>query len=168
MVTGHKTAIKRNKLSAPMQWLIDNRDAVLHEDSRVLDFGCGRGEDADIMGYEKYDPHWFPDEPSGLFDVIICSYVLCVLPPEEQAEVIKKIQSMLEHDGIAFISARRDIKWLQDGNGCRQRRVILNRDPVYEKAGSFAMWEINNHQLYLALGPIDVNGLKSEMERLNP
>ena len=35
-----------------------------------LDYGCGRGTDADLLGMDKYDPNWFGVEilePSGKF-----------------------------------------------------------------------------------------------------
>ena len=52
MDNSHKTAIKRNKLSAPMRYLSENN--LLKGD--LLDYGCGRGDDADLLSMDKYDP----------------------------------------------------------------------------------------------------------------
>ena len=65
----HLTAIKRTKLSVPIRGL-DLKG------KRVLDYGCGRGSDADLLGADKYDPYYFPERPTGKYDVILCTYVL--------------------------------------------------------------------------------------------
>jgi len=75
-----------------------------------LDYGCGRGFDADHYGLDKYDPHWFNNEPLlSSYDFITCNYVLNVLSTDGQAEVLGKINDLLSEDGIAYISVRRDI-----------------------------------------------------------
>ncbi len=57
----HKTAIRRTRgLSVPMKVL-----GHLIGDVTVLDYGCGRGEDADKLNFKKFDPHFFPDMPEG-------------------------------------------------------------------------------------------------------
>ncbi len=82
---------------------------------RVLDFGCGtgtdvaflRGQGIDITGY---DPHYAPDWPAGRFDTILCHYVLNVLLPEEQVQVLMAVAELLAPSGRAYFTVRRDIK----------------------------------------------------------
>ena len=82
---------------------------------RVLDFGCGtgtdvaflRGQGIDITGY---DPHYAPALPAGRFDTILCHYVLNVLLPEEQVQVLMAVAELLAPTGRAYFTVRRDIK----------------------------------------------------------
>jgi len=103
---GWRTAIKRKALSIPMRYLVKKHLLM----GRTLDYGCGRGYDADALKLEKYDPNWGPQElPEGEFDTIVCSYVLNVLPEEERKEVIENIRSKLKPHGVAYISVRADV-----------------------------------------------------------
>lgn len=82
---------------------------------RVLDFGCGLGFDVTFLrnnGFETigYDPHYSPNIPNGQFDTILCSYVLDVLLPEEQIQVLMAIAEFLKPTGKAFYAVRRDIR----------------------------------------------------------
>jgi len=131
-VIGWKTAISRNGLSGPVKWLVKHglipRPGKLNNDERVLDFGCGRGKDADLLGYcEKYDPHWFPTKPQGKFNIVLCTYVLCVLPPNIREMVLGEIADLMTDEGsYALLSVRADLKKdSQPGNGCIQHDVIL-------------------------------------------
>lgn len=124
----HMTAITRRKISAPMRRVKD----FLTQPS--LDYGCGKGFDADSLGQHKYDPHYFPDRPSQKYDAISCNYVLNVLLPEEQDAVLRDIDSLLTEGGVAYITVRRDIK--TDGftrRGTYQRNVLLDLPRLEEK-----------------------------------
>lgn len=105
------TAIKRNNLSVPTRFLKDNN--LLK--GRILDFGCGYGFDTDELhrqGYDitGYDYYYRPDFPEGKFDTIICNYVLNVLEPYAQAEVMMNVTNLLQPDGTAYFAVRRDLK----------------------------------------------------------
>lgn len=103
----HPTATKRGELSTPMARILRHGLLV----GRALDFGCGRGEDADITGIEKYDPVSFPTKPEGKFNTIMCTYVLNVIwLPWERAQVLKDIRDLLAPGGRAYITVRRGIK----------------------------------------------------------
>lgn len=105
-VISYKTAIKRNSISGPTKWLLKNK--LLN--GRVLDYGCGYGYDADKLNFDKYDPYYFPEFPTGKYDVIFCNYVLNVIPDEkERSDILDKIKSLLKPDGYALISVRRDL-----------------------------------------------------------
>jgi diadenosine tetraphosphate (Ap4A) HIT family hydrolase len=107
----HLTAIDRTKLSSPVRFLFDN-DLLK---SRILDFGCGLGNDVEFLQQKGlditgYDPYYAPTYPTGKFDTIVCCYVLNVLMPEEQAEVLMNIAHLLKPGGKAYYAVRRDLK----------------------------------------------------------
>lgn len=82
---------------------------------RVLDFGCGLGTDVNFLqgrGIEVsgYDPYYAPAPPTGRFDTILCHYVLNVLLPEEQAQVLMAVAELLAPGGRAYFTVRRDIQ----------------------------------------------------------
>ena len=82
---------------------------------RILDFGCGFGFDTDELkrqGYDivGYDYYYRPDYPEGKFDTIICNYVLNVLEPYAQAEVMMNVTNLLHPRGTAYFAVRRDLK----------------------------------------------------------
>jgi len=128
----HKTAITRSKPSKPMAILERLGQFVNYCDK--LDYGCGKGYDADHFGMVKYDPHFFPDKPKQLFDTITCNYVLNVIPDQaERVQVLRDIQSLLVDDNaLAFISVRRDLK--HDTN--TQFLVELNLPTVYKDSAT--------------------------------
>lgn len=134
MVTFHRTAIARNGLSIPARLL---RGEILAA-NRSLDFGCGRGLDADILGMEKYDPNGYPSRPSGKYGIILCSYVLNVVSVSEQAKILKYIQKLLCAGGAAYITVRRD-----SAARIRQRMVRLGLPVYLHKKGSFCIYRMD-------------------------
>lgn len=104
------TAIKRTAISAPTRILVQRN--LLR--GRVLDFGCGYGFDTDDLkdkGYDivGYDNYYRTERPEGKFDTIICNYVLNVLEPYAQAEVMMEVSSLLNPEGKAYFAVRRDL-----------------------------------------------------------
>lgn len=80
---------------------------------RVLDFGCGRGFDAEILlhrgfNINRFDPYFFPEMPNGKFHLVTCSYVLNVLTNDNDNRqmVIRQAWSKVEDGGMLFISVR--------------------------------------------------------------
>ena len=60
----HLTAIRRFQYSKPISLAVSHR--LIREDSTVLDYGCGRGEDVGLLQKnglkaEGWDPHFRPD-----------------------------------------------------------------------------------------------------------
>lgn len=104
------TAIKRTELSVPTRYLLQHQ--LLK--GKILDFGCGFGFDTDDLkrqGYDivGYDYYYRPDYPEGKFDTIICNYVLNVLEPYAQAEVMMNVTNLLSPKGAAYFAVRRDL-----------------------------------------------------------
>lgn len=105
------TAIKRNDLSMPVRFLLQH-DLL---NGRILDFGCGFGYDTDELkkrGYDiiGYDYYYRTKYPEGKFDTIFCVYVLNVLEPYAQAEVMMNVSNLLSPKGTAYFAVRRDLK----------------------------------------------------------
>ncbi|QHG15988.1 HIT family protein [Nostoc sp. ATCC 53789] len=123
----HLTAIERNYLSFPAQFLL-NQNLL---QGKILDFGCGLGNDVKILRQKGcditgYDPYYFPEYPENKFDTIICFYVLNVLFTEEQTNVLMEISHLLKPGGKAYYAVRRDIK----KEGFREHYV--HKKPTYQ------------------------------------
>lgn len=123
----HLTAIDRTYLSFPARFLLE-RNLI---QGRVLDFGCGFGNDVKLLEKRKldiigYDPYYYPESPGGKFSTILCLYVLNVLFPEEQARVLMEVSHLLEPGGKAYYAVRRDLK----REGFREHYV--HKKPTYQ------------------------------------
>lgn len=123
----HLTAIERVYLSVPTSFLLEKN--LLQ--GKVLDFGCGFGNDVKLLqqkGFDVtgYDPYYFPQYPKAKFDTIICVYVLNVLFPEEQANVLMEVSHLLKPGGKAYYAVRRDIK----REGFREH--YIHKKPTYQ------------------------------------
>lgn len=119
---GARTAMSRGGISGPAKFAKENK---LIPNGRMLDFGCGRGVDAAAFNMEHYEPFLskvqkkdgsgpeVPKEwgqmPSGEFDVVMCTYVLNVVPTEQVEGVIAQIKGKLKPNGVAIVSIRRDL-----------------------------------------------------------
>jgi diadenosine tetraphosphate (Ap4A) HIT family hydrolase len=108
----HLTAKEREFLSFPAKVLLKKNLLV----GDVLDFGCGFGNDVKLLtekgfNIEGYDKYHFPNYPNKKFDTIICFYVLNVLLPEEQADVLKELSQLIKPTGIVYIAVRRDLRY---------------------------------------------------------
>lgn len=117
----HKTAISRKSLSAPMKYF---QSASFLNAKSGLDFGCGKGFDADLLGLEKYDPYFFPEETNKTFDFVTCNYVLNVISYSERLEVINKAFSHVKVGGLLLISVRSD----KDINSSKKSTWIEHED----------------------------------------
>jgi SAM-dependent methyltransferase len=135
------TAITRKKLSASMKWLYTH--ALLQPG---LDYGCGKGSDADIMGLVKYDPYYFPRRWQSIlnerFNLITCIYVLNVLFPAEQVKVVKEVEDLLAPGGVAYFAVRRDVSpqgWTKRGTW--QCEVLMDLPKLVENK-SFCIYKM--------------------------
>ena len=148
MNKSHLTAISRKELSAPSRYLKEKGLLV----GKLLDYGCGKGKDADILGATKYDPHFFPDMDalySNLdtiqFDTIYCNFVFNVV--EDAAErivVLKNLCNHLKSGGTCYITVRRDKKKLKGktSKGTWQGYIEFDLPVVYEKKGNFIIYKL--------------------------
>jgi len=139
----HLTAISRRTVSKPMADL-DRKIRITDCYSR-LDYGCGRGHDADHYRMDKYDPHYYPDMPVGTFDLITCNYVLNVIESVvEKARVIRDIQSLLTEDGCAYITVRNDQRALNGitSRGTWQDLTILSGCSVFKTCAGYTTYAV--------------------------
>lgn len=149
------TAIARTKLSQPMKYLNDN--SLIK--GRSLDYGCGKGFDADDLGMYKYDPFHFSSEPwlsqinPYSFETVTCNYVLNVIQDEtDLIECIKSVQSLLTQNGTAYISVRRDVK-----HAYVSKRNTYQR-PVYLNLRSIK--KTSHYEIYVLDKTTDLNKIK--------
>ncbi len=132
----HKTAISRKSPSVPMRQL-DKKNLLVGD---LLDYGCGRGFDADHFDMDKYDPHYSPEKPTKVYDTITCNYVFNVIDADKESELIQEISQLLNKGGTAYITVRRDIK--EEGFTSKktyQRNVKLNL-PVLKETSTFCTY----------------------------
>jgi len=88
----HKTAIRRKDFSLSVKCLL--RDELLVPGRTFFDYGCGHGEDIDLLGAHGvmasgWDPAFRRDAPRTPAEVVNLGYVLNVIEdPRERAEVL--------------------------------------------------------------------------------
>jgi DNA phosphorothioation-associated putative methyltransferase len=89
----HKTAIRRGDFSRPVKCLL--RDGLVSKEVTFLDYGCGRGEDIELLAAEGvrcegWDPAYRPDALLQEADVVNLGYVINVIEnPEERAATLR-------------------------------------------------------------------------------
>ena len=123
----HLTAKERTTISFPTYWLKQNNFLK----GEILDFGCGYGFDTDELQKEGfnivgYDNYYRPEYPTKRFDTIICNYVLNVLEPNDQINVLMSVSELLKPSGTAYFTVRRDVKF----EGFRTHYV--HKQPTYQ------------------------------------
>jgi len=117
-----RTAVARAGPSAPVRWL----EAHDWLEGHILDYGSGRGADTTWLrrkGYtcDAYDPNWEDDAPRvghGGYDTVLCVYVVNVLPPGHQADILDLVRRSLTSDGVGIVVVRSDVEsdgWTSSG-----------------------------------------------------
>ena len=103
----HRAAIGRAEPSAPVRLLLAHYGV---QNLEILDFGSGRGTDAEALDATAYDPY-HPDPelrklPGGQFDLVLAIYVLNVLPPRKRGPAIDVVLSKVRRGGFLFVAVR--------------------------------------------------------------
>lgn len=142
MNKSHLTAISRKSPSAPMKWLKDMGLLT----GKMLDYGCGRGLDADTFGMEKYDPFWFKCDDFSVseFDTITCNYVLNVIEdPIERSMAILQMQRWVKPTGNIYISVRADKQNLNGytKRGTWQGYIVLGNKLIHS-CSAFDLYQV--------------------------
>ena len=143
--TFHKTATKRNAPSAPAKWIYDNIGFDLDD---TLDYGCGRGDDVAYFGLRGWDINGDhkPLKRHDDFNTILCSYVLNVIPDEdERKSVIANIQKHLTRNGTAYLTVRNDKQHLNGWTkiGTYQTFVDLPL-PIVHKTSGYIIYRLES------------------------
>lgn len=104
----HKAALHRSDVSRPIRLALD--DGLVRPDTRVLDYGCGHGEDlrqlrARGIDCAGWDPVFRPDGERKPADIVNLGYVINVIEdPAERAEVLRNAWALAE--GVLIVAAR--------------------------------------------------------------
>lgn len=104
----HRAAIKRNDLSRPVRLAVSS--GVLKKENTFFDYGCGHGEDVQLLADEGYnttgwDPHYFPQNALKKADVVNLGYVLNVIENEqERREALQNAWKLTEK--LLIVSAQ--------------------------------------------------------------
>jgi len=129
MGKSYLTARARNDVTWPTKMLVSLGLLT----GKMIDYGCGKSIDADVLGMDKYDKYYHNVKISRKYDTIICNYVLNVLEEDEANQVINKIKNLLKKKGKAYLSVRRDnFKEGITSKGTYQRKVYLDLPIIYE------------------------------------
>lgn len=139
------TAISRSpdQISSPTKYLLSKN--LIDLNLKILDYGCGRGQDAAILNFDKYDKYWFPELKSSKYDYIICNYVLNVRLKKHETTILDNLNSLLKKNGIAFIAVRRDIKLDgQTKKNTYQRNVNLDMETIF-KSSSYEIYKMEKY-----------------------
>jgi SAM-dependent methyltransferase len=107
-----------------------------------LDYGCGKGYDADSLGIPGYDPNHRPELQPGQYDTIICNYVLNVIEsPGKRFDTVMHIMSLLRPGGTAYISVRND-SFVEGytSRGTWQGKVSVPFGTLHKKCSGYRMY----------------------------
>jgi len=74
----------------------------------MLDWGCGHGTDVEHLKCDGYDPHFQPELPLGVYDTILCTYVLNTIPGYfDRAAILEEAIEYLKIGGWIYVSVRK-------------------------------------------------------------
>jgi len=140
----HRTAIGRGDLSMPLRQCL--KDGVIQQATSVLDYGCGRGQDAARLRYmgvqaHGWDPFFAPDTPLAEHDVVTLTYVLNVIEdPAERRETLARAWSLASK--TLAVSCR--LKWEQSSLRGQQHAdgVLTSRETFQHLYGTREMREL--------------------------
>jgi DNA phosphorothioation-associated putative methyltransferase len=99
-IARHLTAINRDKLSVPFQKLA--RNSLLNGDYSILDYGCGKGDDAKELeahglNINSWDPVHKPEGEKIPSDIVNLGFVLNVIEEvDERTETLKNAFQLSE------------------------------------------------------------------------
>jgi hypothetical protein len=116
---------------------------------RTLDFGCGFGYDAEHFGWDSYDPYYFPEEPKGEYETIVCINVLNAITRTWREYAINHMKMLLSTQGVAYLSVPRTIPLT--GKICdfkrAQHHVVLTLPSVF-KSKKIEIYELRKDSEY--------------------
>jgi hypothetical protein len=160
-VISAKTAIHRTRVSAPLQWLLD-QDLIK---GKCCNWGEGRAFlDTEAMQDRTgwcigYDPMSTVDTnrwmPKGTFDTIYCGYVMNVVLVEEARHIEQQILDHLNPGGTAYIAVRidevhgtpyRDGVITKRGTFQASYKDFVHGDYTIHKTGHYAIYTLTKEQ----------------------
>ena len=112
-VARHKTAMKRMRMSRPMERALADR--VVRDGDAIFDYGCGHGVDVQLLkaaGYAAtgWDPHFAPDEPHRPADVVQLGYVLNVIENrQERQDALRRAFALAQRALVVAVRVDRTV-----------------------------------------------------------
>lgn len=101
MATKYKVTTRNStrKYSSVVGWIAKN---YKRKSVKILDFGSGTGRNSKSLRRRKYvkvreyDPHvkGKTRKPAGSYDLVICNYVLNILPANLRSKVVKELDQL--------------------------------------------------------------------------
>lgn len=149
-MNSYKTALTRKALTAPVRELITKGHMILSDDTKYLDYGCGKALDADLLGGEKYDVYFYPDKTpltNNTYNYITCTYVLNTIEDLKIREnILNSILNLLLNAGVAFITVRNDIKKLNGLTSINtwQGHIDLPYE-IVQRTSSYITYKMEKH-----------------------
>jgi DNA phosphorothioation-associated putative methyltransferase len=141
----HKTAIRRGDFSRPIKCLL--RDGLIGPDVTLFDYGCGRGEDVELLVAEGvacsgWDPAHRPEAARQAADVVNLGYVINVIEnPAERDATLRSAWELCRR--LLVVSAQVQLA----GRG---REPVEFGDGVLTSRGTFQrFYEQNELKAYL-------------------
>lgn len=116
------TAISRSAMSRPCRDALEHHGWI-HAETRVLDYGCGRGSDVrallardiDATGYDPHAPFGHDQPPVGTFDLVMMLYVVNVLDDRQtRLDAVAGAWSHVGAGGALFLVSRSDTEITRD------------------------------------------------------
>jgi DNA phosphorothioation-associated putative methyltransferase len=155
----HKTAIRRRELSLPMKSAL--RDGLVTAGTTVFDYGCGRGQDAQLLqamgiSCEGWDPAYFPEAARREADVVNLGYVINVIEsPQERSETLLKAWALCRT--VLVVSAQvlvsgRGSSQIEFGDGILTSRNTFQRYFRQEELKSYLEQEVGREAVPADLG----------------
>lgn len=141
LANSHKTAITRREPSAPCRWL-DEQGRIV---GAPLDWGCGKGADITYLQCQGYDPHYRPERPLGVFDTVLCTYVLNTIPNyHDRCVIISEALAYLKRGGWIYVTIR-----TKDCNGWTSRGTWQgNVSPQMQAGGFDLIHKTGDHEIW--------------------
>lgn len=140
------SAVHRSKPSMTILWLQDQGLLV----GDMLDYGCGKGLDADYFGMDKYDafdPSWcnISLDTDKRYDTIVCNFVFNILEPGEEFGVLENIQRLLKEDGIAYIIVLRTVRKMLSYKSNVQHYVVMSLESIRHMKRWYEIYKLTKH-----------------------
>ncbi len=153
-IARHKTAIRRNALSLPVKCLC--RDNLVDTETTVFDYGCGHGENIDLLNAQKipchgWDPAYRPDEPHVASDVVNLGYVINVIEDlEERSQTLRRAWGLARK--VLAVSAQIQV----NGRGSEQ---VEFGDGVITRLGTFQKYYTQSELKDYIEGELDAEAI---------
>jgi DNA phosphorothioation-associated putative methyltransferase len=157
-VPRYKTAIRRGDLSSPIKCAL--RDDLIPATSSLLDYGCGHGEDIELLTAKGircrgWDPVFRPGE-LGPAEVVNLGYILNVIEdPHERSESLRRAWGLARH--LLIVSAQVEVagrggKYTQFGDGCLSRRGTFQKFYKQDELRQYLEAELDAEAVPASLG----------------